>query len=665
MFVNLKEGNGMNKLLVVFFALTVVCFSNASEKSEVQYSMRMLTVRGETEEGRCIKLPFSLKKTKEDVPLTIAISEDTPSGSGASIRSSVWLAAMTAAMSRNDVMSGVRISVDFTGMVDGPSAGGMICLGILTALDGRKMPEDFAMTGTIMPDGTVGLVGGVAAKLKAAAACGIKRVCIPAFLRFEIQKDGSNVDLFREGERLGIKVYPVTSIADAYNVLHSLSLEKVDSRSEHEIIELRKIAEDVLVRFYTNAYENVVANMKNTTEDELAALFNDPLLGDLYNPSKASDQFISGLLLSGTFDMINTKSIWDARLRNQQFFTSFFKGFPALAKEPGWRKADYRKGLYELTVEVDRRFKEYLEKGMSSEKWMSYSKRGYFPNETNLTEIAAQLEPVNQLAQEVAFYGILAEQTPTEAQIEEMDPAQLQGSFVYEAIKLLVVNLLNEPMSVDAELRQKLGLTLKNMRANDQVSKNERLFHAAWMSVHNTFEVEVIEPVAQNAGSSKSDVIGSMRNADLNMAIYYACTKEAETVHTHLENPEALKDIAYHTVASIHSQIDLLARVCALQVKYGPELGTYRDAKGELKHRNTACLNYLIRTARAQAIKSLEECKKLGIPCLAGIETFERAEISRDDVDKDKIHDVLENYWRSGLTAKALIMSFKPGKLNK
>jgi len=649
----------MNKLFVIFFAATVVCLTHASEKSEVQYSMRMLTVRGETEEGRCLKLPFSLKKTKDDVPLMISISEGTPSGSGASIRSSVWLAAMTAAICRNDVMRGVRISVDFTGMVDGPSAGGMICLGILTALDGRKMPEDFAMTGTIMPDGTVGLVGGVAAKLKAATACGVQRVCIPAFLRFELQKDGSNVDLFREGERLGIKVYPVTSIADAYNVLHSLSLEKVNARSEHDIIELPKKAEDVLVRFYTNAYEHVVANMKNTSEEELVALLNDPLLGDFYNPSKASDQFNSGLLLSGTFDMIDTKSIWETRLKNQLFFASFYKAFPALAKEPGWRKADYRKGLYELTLEIDRRFKEHLEKGKSSEKWMSYSKRGYFPNETSLAEITAQLEPVNQFAEEIAYYGLFADLTPTEDQINEMDTTELQRSFVREAIKLLIVNQLNDPMSIDTELRQKLGRTFKQIKANDQVAKNERLFHAAWMSVHNTFEVEVIEPVAQKAGSVKSDVIGTLSSSDFNMAIYYACTEEAKTVHDHLENPEALKNVTYHTVVSIHSQIDLRARVCALQVKYGPELGTYRDAEGELKHRNTACLNYLIRSARSQALKALEECKKLDIPCLAAIETFEKAEISRDDVDKDKIHDVLENYWRSGLTAKALIMSFK------
>lgn len=90
----------------------------------------------------------------------------------------------------------------------------------MTALDEKTFPSDFAMTGTIMPDGTVGLVGGVAAKLKAAAAKGIKRACIPAFQRFEEQEDGELVDLFRVGEKDGLTVYPVEHISEAYAVLH-------------------------------------------------------------------------------------------------------------------------------------------------------------------------------------------------------------------------------------------------------------------------------------------------------------------------------------------------------------------------------------------------------------------------------------------------------------
>ena len=58
-------------------------------------------------------------------------------------------------MQRNDVMNGVRITVEFSGDVDGPSAGSVMCLSILSAMDGRTLPEDFAMTGTIMPDGTI------------------------------------------------------------------------------------------------------------------------------------------------------------------------------------------------------------------------------------------------------------------------------------------------------------------------------------------------------------------------------------------------------------------------------------------------------------------------------------------------------------------------------
>jgi len=64
-------------------------------------------------------------------------------------------------------------------VVDGPSAGLAITLAIISALEGKQLPSDVYMTGTINLDGSVGQVGGVLAKALAAAEHGAKLFLVP------------------------------------------------------------------------------------------------------------------------------------------------------------------------------------------------------------------------------------------------------------------------------------------------------------------------------------------------------------------------------------------------------------------------------------------------------------------------------------------------------
>ena len=108
------------------------------------------------------------------------------------------MAALIAGLARDDDLSGLRITVQIPGAVDGPSAGGVICLGILSALEGRPLPKDFAFTGTILPDGTIGQVGGIVHKMQAAHDGDCKRVIVPDFLRLqEDMNTHKSVDLRR------------------------------------------------------------------------------------------------------------------------------------------------------------------------------------------------------------------------------------------------------------------------------------------------------------------------------------------------------------------------------------------------------------------------------------------------------------------------------------
>src|SRR5690606_15603718 len=63
---------------------------------------------------------------------------------------------------------------------DGPSAGVAMVMALVSALTGKTMPSDMAMTGEISLRGQVLPVGGIKEKATAAARAGIKTVLMPA-----------------------------------------------------------------------------------------------------------------------------------------------------------------------------------------------------------------------------------------------------------------------------------------------------------------------------------------------------------------------------------------------------------------------------------------------------------------------------------------------------
>lgn len=150
---------------------------------------------------------------------TIELSDLKAQGAGAQ-----WTAASSAAAAVGSMASGLnpgRIDIDFdvSGPIDGPSAGGLLTVGVIAALLGVPIRGDITMTGTISPDGSIGAVSEIPTKLQAAADQGYRTVLLPiANMNVRNPQTGGNETAKEMGARLGLDVRTVGNVQEAFTI---------------------------------------------------------------------------------------------------------------------------------------------------------------------------------------------------------------------------------------------------------------------------------------------------------------------------------------------------------------------------------------------------------------------------------------------------------------
>ena len=150
---------------------------------------------------------------------TIDLTDIDADGAGAAWRAATSSAAVVATMFSGTDPTKVNLNFSITGPIDGPSAGGILSVALLAALRGQSMLPRVTMTGTITPDGSIGQVGGVPTKIESAAAAGYQTVVIPLVNVKGSTRDGGEIDCVEFGAKLGVKVVPVQTLAEAFEVL--------------------------------------------------------------------------------------------------------------------------------------------------------------------------------------------------------------------------------------------------------------------------------------------------------------------------------------------------------------------------------------------------------------------------------------------------------------
>ncbi|MEQ8790488.1 MAG: S16 family serine protease [Pirellulaceae bacterium] len=182
--------------------------------------------------GSCLPMEITVGGA-EPGRVRVGFFDSQVGGSGDMWQSAGWMAVVVAAQLTDFDPRTVQVSFDVQGRIDGPSAGGLMTVGVLAAARGDDVREDAAMTGTINPDGFIGPVGGIAHKIEGAAAAGKKLVLIPAGIRRDFDDNLERpVDLVEKGRSLGVEVRPVLDIYQAYKLLTGNELPR-PGRADH------------------------------------------------------------------------------------------------------------------------------------------------------------------------------------------------------------------------------------------------------------------------------------------------------------------------------------------------------------------------------------------------------------------------------------------------
>lgn len=133
-----------------------------------------------------------------------------------------------------------KVAVDFavSDVIDGPSAGAFMTVGVAAAVNGDTIDKSVSMTGTINPDGSIGPVSGIPEKIQGAKEAGKRKVLVPAGQRMaDSENTGAKVDVVTLGERLGVEVEEVGDVGEAYR----------EATGGHEISRMPEPAQDVRV----------------------------------------------------------------------------------------------------------------------------------------------------------------------------------------------------------------------------------------------------------------------------------------------------------------------------------------------------------------------------------------------------------------------------------
>ncbi|PTY03986.1 hypothetical protein DB346_02555 [Verrucomicrobia bacterium LW23] len=141
---------------------------------------------------------------------------DTQEGAQLNVlKSQLWISALSSAIVWQEPWRASRWTVREIPEVDGPGVGVALSVGMIATASDVVFPKDTVIIGSLNPDTSLGPVNGMASRLDAAAAAGMKRVVIPNLQRFEKNAAGETVSIENYAKTLGLEIIFASDLLEA------------------------------------------------------------------------------------------------------------------------------------------------------------------------------------------------------------------------------------------------------------------------------------------------------------------------------------------------------------------------------------------------------------------------------------------------------------------
>lgn len=600
--------------------------------------------------GRLDAIEMEFVRRPNSTPFRLAITEENPGSSGPSLESSIWLAATVAALQRSDALSGVEVTFSISGDVDGASAGGVVCLALLSALDNKRLPDDFAFTGSVLPDGTIGRVGGVVEKINAAKNKGATRVLVPTGIRFEEDMNsGKLTDLKQLARSLNLQFLTVRNIEQAYHAVHGTPAP-APLNVPTDFAELPELLERLLIDDCRKRLDQGDAIWRSLSEDEQQKLISDPFVADWFvSRFQAEQSYRAGQLCYARDKATEWALLMQAREANKRFFSSptnaadpkrLFSSLDAQIQKTLADAPQPRDVVQELSCVLPPIASQFC---VDADTFHSYKHI--------VAQIDAGLAGDLQVIKETANSHLPAGTT--------REQLAFQAAFERKAVELLFANTAMRYQQGYAEDAKQLSKDLSLVPQDfDRARQVEQFFHTAYRSIYQSLKTEVVNPIAKGSDISEAQARQLIAETDQGFMSHVPLHVEALKSHQQLrQSRNTMSEREFLTALYAQVFATYIADVSSITVRW-TELDADLDDDGMVAYGRLELLSYMLREARENAVERIVECKRHGIPCPAAIWFFQTGEATRDDNTVDKV-DVLASYWRASLQAQALQMLFQ------
>lgn len=208
---------------------TVVTLTYPAAKPQKVHTVlvNFLTYSEGKTDGNIHPAKIQVGPNSEDT-LNVGIAQDLAGGLGGQWQAAVWIAAFQAAAALGRDLTDYEVLVRGQGFIDGPSAGALFAAGMMAAMAKVPVRSDVTMTGIVNPDGTVGPVGGIPNKFRAAVKAGKKILGYPMGQRYTLDMATQKViDLQEFAKENGVQVVEIHSVDEAFALLTGYQIPRI------------------------------------------------------------------------------------------------------------------------------------------------------------------------------------------------------------------------------------------------------------------------------------------------------------------------------------------------------------------------------------------------------------------------------------------------------